>query len=198
MQSFIKRGLSICLKLIAIGINPLQSHWQRLWAHASLAAKIKTPLDVSVVVDGCPEVQGTGHISFGQNIRLYRELYLETQEQGQILIADEVVMSRGVHLVSFTKIQIGKGSMIGEYTSIRDANHRIEPGQLTRYAGHKSAPIMIGTNVWIGRGATILAGVTIGDNVIIGANAVVNKDIPANTLAVGVPARPKFNLKRDA
>lgn len=51
------------------------------------------------------------------------------------------------------------------------------------------APIEIGNNVYIGNGAYIMSGVTIGDNCIIGAAAVVTKDIPANSVAVGVPAR---------
>ena len=51
------------------------------------------------------------------------------------------------------------------------------------------APISIGNNVYIGSGAYIMPGVTIGDNCIIGASAVVTKDIPANSVAVGVPAR---------
>jgi acetyltransferase-like isoleucine patch superfamily enzyme len=50
-------------------------------------------------------------------------------------------------------------------------------------------PIVIGNNVYIGYGAVILPGITIGDNVIIGAHAVVSKDIPSNSVAVGVPAR---------
>ena len=48
---------------------------------------------------------------------------------------------------------------------------------------------MIGNNVWVGTKATILQGVTIGDNAVIGANAVVTRDIPANSIAVGAPAR---------
>lgn len=50
-------------------------------------------------------------------------------------------------------------------------------------------PVIIGNNVDIGSNAVILPGVTIGDNVTVGAGAVVNKDIPANSLAVGVPAK---------
>lgn len=49
-------------------------------------------------------------------------------------------------------------------------------------------PIVVGNNVFIGFGAIILPGVTIGDNVVIGAQSVVTKDIPANTIAAGVPA----------
>jgi len=190
MPRLIKRWATRLLVPFARGIQTVQLPWQRLWAHACLAAKITTPLDPSVVVLGCPEIQGSARIRFGKNLALYRELYLETQEQGEIVIADEVVLSRGVHLVSFASIQIGTGTMIGEYTSIRDVNHRVVTEGLSRYAGYVSSPIKIGKNVWIGRGVTVLAGVTIGDNAVIGANAVVTKDLPENTVAVGIPARP--------
>lgn len=50
-------------------------------------------------------------------------------------------------------------------------------------------PIVVGSNVFIGFDTKILPGVTIGDNVIIGAGSVVNKDIPSNTVAAGVPCR---------
>ncbi|WP_032599622.1 DapH/DapD/GlmU-related protein, partial [Bacteroides fragilis] len=50
-------------------------------------------------------------------------------------------------------------------------------------------PVVIGNNVWIGEGASILPNVTIGDNSIVAAHAVVTKNIPANSIAVGCPAR---------
>ena len=56
-------------------------------------------------------------------------------------------------------------------------------------------PIHIGMNVWIGAHATILPGVNIGDGAIIGAGAVVNKDIPSNAVAVGVPAKVIKSIK---
>lgn len=190
MPRLIKRWATQILIPVAVGIHKIQLPWQRLWAHACLAAKIRFPLDISVVVHGCPEVHGTGCLRLGRNICLYRELYFETQEQGQIFIGDEVVISRGVHVVSFHSIHIGVGTMIGEYSSIRDANHRVVTEGLNRHAGHTSAPITIGNNVWIGRGVTVLSGVSIGDNAVIGANAVVTKNIPKNTIAVGIPAHP--------
>ena len=54
---------------------------------------------------------------------------------------------------------------------------------------YTSKPIKIGNGVWVGAGAIILPGVTIGDHSVIGAGAVVNRDIPANCVAVGNPAR---------
>ncbi|MDM8567274.1 acyltransferase [Candidatus Halobeggiatoa sp. HSG11] len=189
MSRLIKTVATKILTPIAKIFNYFHKPLQRLWAHSCLQAKINTQLEPSVVVQNCPEIHGTGQITLGKKVDLYRDIYLETQEQGQILMGDEVVLSRGIHIVSYSCIKIGTGTMIGEYTSIRDANHKIVKDSLIRYAGHTSSPIVIGSNVWIGRGATILAGVKIGDNAIIGANAVVTKDVEPNTLVAGVPAR---------
>ena len=56
-------------------------------------------------------------------------------------------------------------------------------------------PVIVKKNVWIGAGVTILPGVTIGENAIVGAGAVVTKDVPANTIAVGNPARVVRKVK---
>jgi len=187
----IKRYISPPLTLLLRGWYRLATPLHRLWAYACLAAKLPNRLDDSVVVQGCPDIQGTKQMSLGRNVLLYRELYLETQAAGEIVIEDDVVISRGVHLVAFTQIRIGAGSMLGEYSSLRDANHQFPaaPNTLLRDSGHDSVAIILGKNVWIGRGAVVLAGVTIGDNAVIAANAVVTKPVPANVVVAGVPAR---------
>ncbi len=163
---------------------------RRAWAHARLAEKIHSSLDLSVVILDVPEVHGTGRITFGAHLYLYRELYFETQGDGEIFIGDNVVISRGVHIVSFAQVRVGAGSMIGEYTSLRDANHRFSHAHVLRTAGYDAAPITVGCHVWIGRGVTVLPGVTIGDRAVVGANAVVTRDVPAGAVVVGAPAKP--------
>lgn len=161
----------------------------RLWAFARLQASLGQRLDASIVLCGMPELHGSGQLRFGKNLYFYRELHFETQGEGRIDIGDDVVLSRGVHLVAHAGITIGNGSMIGEYASVRDGNHCHGGGQALRTSGQRAAPIVIGQNVWIGRGAAILAGVRIGDNAVIGANAVVSHDVAAGAVVGGVPAR---------
>jgi acetyltransferase-like isoleucine patch superfamily enzyme len=167
----------------------LRRNFQRIQSHALLSSRLTTPLDVSNVVMGPPEVHGTGEVRFGHDALIYPGLYLETNEVGSIEIGDRVVLSRGVHIVARAGITVGHGTMIGEYSSIRDANHAHVPGAKIREAGHASRPIWIGDEVWIGRGVTVLGGVTIGNGATVGANAVVTHDVPPGVTVAGVPAR---------
>jgi acetyltransferase-like isoleucine patch superfamily enzyme len=182
--------------LLAILLAPLAhcARWgerlARLWAFARLQADLpRERLDATTVVLGSAELHGSRRIRLGRGLFLYRGLYLETQGAGEIAIGDGVVISRGAHLVAFAGIRIGAGSMIGEYASIRDANHRHGTATRLRDAGHDARPIEIGRDVWIGRGVTVLPGVRIGDGAVVGANAVVTRDVPAGARVAGVPAR---------
>jgi acetyltransferase-like isoleucine patch superfamily enzyme len=98
-------------------------------------------------------------------------------------------VNAGTMLVSYAEITIGDHCLIGEYVSIRDADHGTAPGSLMRVQPHVSVPIRIGEDVWIARGVVVLKGVSIGDGSIIAANSVVTKDVPAGVIAGGVPAR---------
>ena len=186
----VKAALSAPIRIVLAATSKLRQSTRRLFSHAALAAQLHTRLPATVVVLGKTFVDGTRQVHFGNNILLYPELHFETQGRASIVIGDGVVISRGVHIVGMAGITIGPGTMIGEYVGIRDANHARAEGVALRDAGHHAEPIMIGREVWIGRGAAILAGVTIGDRATIGANAVVTRDVAADSVVGGVPAKP--------
>lgn len=177
--------------------DTLNQSWRKLWSFAWLNASLGN-IDDSIVILGKPDLHGTRNIRLGRNLYLYRDLHLETQNDGFIDISDDVILSRGVHLVAFDNISIGEGSMIGEYTSIRDANHTFGPDIQPRYAGHQAKSIHIGKHVWIGRGVSVLSGVVIGDGAVIGANSVVTHDVPPYTVVAGAPAKPLHTQTRGA
>lgn len=91
-------------------------------------------------------------------------------------------------IVDDTYVYIGDHTMMGPNVTLASAGHPILP-ELREHGYQYNLPIHIGKNCWLGAGVIVVPGVTIGDNSVIGAGAVVTKDIPANVVAVGTPAR---------
>ncbi|TDD28657.1 acyltransferase [Kribbella turkmenica] len=87
------------------------------------------------------------------------------------------------------RVTIGDAVRIGAHTSLLAFNHGTAPGKPIFRQPHTSLGITVGDDVWIGSNVTVLDGVTIGPHSIIGAGAVVTKDVPANAIAAGNPAR---------
>ncbi len=88
------------------------------------------------------------------------------------------------------RITLGDSVRVAPHVMMIAANHVFDdPTQPIRKQGLRHEPITIGDDVWIGGRVTITAGVTIGSGCVVGAGAVVTKDIPPNSVAVGVPAR---------
>ena len=103
-----------------------------------------------------------------------------------IEVGENVFINACCHFQDHGGITIGNGCQIGHNVVFATLNHFLEPEKRKMTY---SAPIVLGKNVWVGSNATILQGVTIGDNSVIGAGAVVTKDVPADSVAVGVPAK---------
>jgi len=85
-------------------------------------------------------------------------------------------------------ITIGDDVQIGPNVQLLTPTHPVEPGP-RRDKWESAEPITIGDNVWLGGGTVVCPGVTIGDNTVVGAGSVVVKDLPADVVAVGNPAR---------
>lgn len=103
-----------------------------------------------------------------------------------ITIGKNVFINACCHFQDHGGVTLDDGCQIGHNVVFATLNHGISAeDRVHTYP----APIMLGKNVWVGSNSTILQGVTVGDNAIIAAGAVVTKDVPANTIVGGVPAK---------
>ena len=105
-----------------------------------------------------------------------------------IAVGDKFYSNHNLIITDGARVTFGNNVFIAPNCCFTTAEHPTDPEQ--RKAGLEIAkPITVGDNVWIGAGSTVLAGVTIGNKSVIGAGSVVTRDIPENTVAVGVPCR---------
>jgi maltose O-acetyltransferase len=94
----------------------------------------------------------------------------------------------GLTALDVADITIGDDVLMGPHVQLLTPTHPVEP-EPRRAKWEAAQPITIGNNVWLGGGVVVCPGVTIGDNTVVGAGAVVTRDLPADVVAVGNPAR---------
>ncbi len=144
-------------------------------------------------------LRGKANIRFG---RRFVSGYLARLDAlggpGCIEFGDDVQINDYVHIGAIERVRIGNHVLIASRVFISDHDHGLygtdpesasSPQQPPAQRIVTGRPVDIGDRVWIGENVSILSGVTIGSGSIIGAGAVVRTDIPANCIAVGVPAR---------
>jgi len=103
-----------------------------------------------------------------------------------LTLGTDIFVNIGCRFQDTGGITIGDGSLIGHGSTLTTLNHGIDPD---RRADMIPSPVTIGRKVWLGAGVIVVPGVTIGDGAIVGAGSVVTKDVPANMIVAGVPAK---------
>ena len=143
-------------------------------------------------------LEGLQFISIGEDTLLEPALQLTAwqhgAEQPRITIGNHCTLRRGCHVTASRKIIIGDNLLTGTNVLITDNSH----GEATREQMqlppdsrpiYSKGPVVIGDNVWLGNNVCVMPGVTIGDGAVIGANSVVTHDVPAYSVAAGIPAK---------
>ncbi|MBN7797885.1 acyltransferase [Parahaliea mediterranea] len=106
---------------------------------------------------------------------------------GRVEIGDCVLMSPGSRISASDEVVVGDGSMFAHGAYVTDSDWHTIYDRTVR--DERVTPVHIGRNVWLGDHATVLKGVTIGDNTVVAARAVVTRDVPANVVVAGNPAK---------
>ncbi|MFI7602746.1 sugar O-acetyltransferase [Actinoplanes sp. NPDC049681] len=106
----------------------------------------------------------------------------------QTFIGARTFANFGLICLDVARITIGDDVQMGPNVQLLTPTHPVA-ARPRRDKWEAARPITIGDNVWLGGGAIVLPGVTIGENTVVGAGAVVTRDLPANVVAVGNPAR---------
>jgi acetyltransferase-like isoleucine patch superfamily enzyme len=128
-------------------------------------------------------------ITIGRDVYIGVGTIVDCPPGGVVAIGDNVTLTHGTFISAAKSVTIGDDTLIGEYVSIRDANHQMDISPVPiRNQPMIAEGCEIGSDVWIGRGCAVLAGATLRDGCVIGANAVVMGEIPRHAIAVGAPA----------
>jgi lipopolysaccharide O-acetyltransferase len=132
-------------------------------------------------------------VGFSANTGLVLDVF---GKNSQLIIGDNVMANYRLHIGSAKYIKIGSNTLFGSDCTVMDHSHggykgkfHSDPSIPPVKRDLVSSPIVIGNNCWFGDRVFIMPGVTIGDGVVVGAGSIVTKDIPANSLAVGAPAK---------
>jgi acetyltransferase-like isoleucine patch superfamily enzyme len=160
----------------------LRVHWYRLIGGHGIHRKC--------LIGSGSKIDRPWRVRMGQRCVLQRGVWLSIGATDGILeIGDHSFLGQGVEIEVSMRVRIGRGALIAPDVYITDHNHQTSLGAPMFERPCISAPVEIGEDVWIGAKCVILPGVTIGSGAIVAAGAVVNRDVAANAIVAGIPAR---------
>jgi acetyltransferase-like isoleucine patch superfamily enzyme len=135
------------------------------------------------------EIGRRARVRFGRWTWIGHDTKIRCHE-GEVRIGDKTVLGQECTISAYQHVSIGEQCVVADRVMLIDFDHNVaEVERPIRVQGIYKRDVRVGNNVWIGFAAQILRGVTVGDNAIVGAGAVVTKDVPANAVVAGVPAR---------
>jgi acetyltransferase-like isoleucine patch superfamily enzyme len=181
IQKIISRLYRLIYKQVAIRFSFVLTRL-KLWLEGVTVGK-------HLMAEGPVGLLDGTKIFIGDYVRLGKDIYLGAFSTGCLKVGSHSYIGRCSIILAHKSVKIGDNCLIAPGCHITDVNHGIEPDTLIRKQPLVSEPIQIGDDVWIGAGCSILPGVKIGDGAIIGARSVVTKDVPANAIMVGSPAK---------
>jgi acetyltransferase-like isoleucine patch superfamily enzyme len=165
--------------------------WRYAWRRALTAAGRRWSTDGMLFLGRRLELQ----IARGAEVRFGRFVWIGDGtkircHEGAVEIGEKTVMGQECTISAYRRVRIGQQCVIADRAMFIDFDHGVvEVERPIRLQGIYKRDVEVGSNVWIGYGACILRGVRVGDNSIVGTNTVVTKDVPANAVVAGVPAR---------
>lgn len=115
---------------------------------------------------------------------------LRVKRPRNVTIGHDTRINNDLTLQAHAPVTIGSETMFAARVTILTARHDISLRGLAALDSMITAPVVIGSNCWLGAGVIVCPGVTIGDGAVVGAGSVVTRDLPPNMVCVGVPAKP--------
>lgn len=165
-------------------------------------------------IEGVPYLKVRGrfeNIRIGDNVKIFGNIDLRNRENGRIVIGNDVEIDNDCRFVAAndavlefkdkcfigpycvfnagSHITLGSYTISGGFIHIQSSNHGMARGEKIWLQKHNYGPVLIGEDVWLGGGCTILQGVTLADGAVVAAKAVVTNDVPEFSIVAGVPAR---------
>jgi acetyltransferase-like isoleucine patch superfamily enzyme len=165
--------------------------WRYLWRRWLTTSGYRWQTDGPVFFGRKLQLQiaRQGSISFGRFVWVGDGTKIRCHE-GSVEIGPKTVIGQEVTISAYRRVRIGAQCVIADRAMFIDFDHGVvEVERPIRQQGIYMEDVVIGSNVWVGYGACFLRGVRVGDNAVVGTNAVVTRDVPANAVVGGVPAR---------
>ena len=165
--------------------------WRYAWRRLLTPAGWRWQTDGPVFFGKHLQIQigKTGTLRFGRFSWIGDGTKIRCHE-GEVEIGPKTVLGQECTISAFKQVRIGEQCVVADRAMFIDFDHGVtEVERPIRLQGIYKEPVRVGANCWIGYGACVLRGVNVGDNSILGTYAVVTKDVPANAVAVGVPAK---------